>query len=134
MGERIYFSLLRCRRRPRKCHVLIDFQMALTFQQIILDAGKLVNEISTQENTADVLICEIQNVCSQIDSMKQVSVAAVFAECVCVCVCERERERERGRERWWVVGSFWRYNSQYRPSMSFAYVGFIDLVSLLYIC
>ncbi|OXU23367.1 hypothetical protein TSAR_012474 [Trichomalopsis sarcophagae] len=45
--------------------------MALTFQQIILDAGKLVSEITTQENTADVLICEIQSVCSQIDSMKQ---------------------------------------------------------------
>ncbi|XP_058789253.1 FGFR1 oncogene partner 2 homolog isoform X2 [Phymastichus coffea] len=45
--------------------------MALTFQQIILDAGELVNEITTQENTADILICEIQSVCNQIDSMKQ---------------------------------------------------------------
>uniref|UniRef100_A0ABD2W7E1 F-BAR domain-containing protein n=1 Tax=Trichogramma kaykai TaxID=54128 RepID=A0ABD2W7E1_9HYME len=46
-------------------------KMALTFQQIILDAGKLVNDLTQQENTADVLICEIQSVCNQIDSMKQ---------------------------------------------------------------
>ncbi|XP_011501266.1 PREDICTED: FGFR1 oncogene partner 2 homolog [Ceratosolen solmsi marchali] len=45
--------------------------MALTIEQIILDAGKLVNEISTQESTADGLICKIQSVCNQIDSMKQ---------------------------------------------------------------
>ncbi|KAJ8675833.1 hypothetical protein QAD02_011619 [Eretmocerus hayati] len=45
--------------------------MALTIQQIILDAGKLVNELSAQENTADIIISEIQSVCNQIDSMKQ---------------------------------------------------------------
>ncbi|XP_076244992.1 FGFR1 oncogene partner 2 homolog [Calliopsis andreniformis] len=45
--------------------------MALTFQQIILDAKKLVIKISDHENTADNLISEIESVCSQIDNMKQ---------------------------------------------------------------
>ena len=53
--------------------ISIGFQMAFTFQQIILDAGKLVNDISQQESTADMLICEIQSVCNQIEGMKQVS-------------------------------------------------------------
>lgn len=47
--------------------------MSLTFQQIILDAKKLVGRISDQESKADNLICEIQSVCTQIDGMKQVS-------------------------------------------------------------
>lgn len=45
--------------------------MSLTFQQIILDAKKLVGRISDQESKADNLICEIQSVCTQIDGMKQ---------------------------------------------------------------
>lgn len=45
--------------------------MSLTFQQIILDAKKLVIRISDHENTADNLISEIESVCSQIDNMKQ---------------------------------------------------------------
>ncbi|XP_014214650.1 FGFR1 oncogene partner 2 homolog [Copidosoma floridanum] len=45
--------------------------MALAFQQIILDAGKLVNDMTTQEKTADLLICEIQNVVGHIEGMKQ---------------------------------------------------------------
>ena len=47
--------------------------MSLTFQQIILDAKKLVGRISDEENEADNLICEIQSICSQIDGMKQVN-------------------------------------------------------------
>lgn len=46
--------------------------MSLTFQQIILDAKKLVIRISDHESTADNLIKEIESVCSQIDNMKQV--------------------------------------------------------------
>ncbi|CAD1472122.1 unnamed protein product [Heterotrigona itama] len=45
--------------------------MSLTFQQIILDAKKLVIRISDHENTADNLISEIESVCSQIANMKQ---------------------------------------------------------------
>ncbi|XP_076668487.1 FGFR1 oncogene partner 2 homolog isoform X2 [Andrena cerasifolii] len=45
--------------------------MSLTFQQIILDAKKLVIRISDHESTADNLIKEIESVCSQIDNMKQ---------------------------------------------------------------
>ncbi|KOC71203.1 FGFR1 oncogene partner 2 like protein [Habropoda laboriosa] len=45
--------------------------MSLTFQQIILDAKKLVIRISDHENTADNLISKIESVCSQIDNMKQ---------------------------------------------------------------
>lgn len=48
-------------------------QMSLTFQQIILDAKKLVIRISDHENTADNLISEVESVCSQIDNMKQVN-------------------------------------------------------------
>lgn len=48
-------------------------QMSLTFQQIILDAKKLVIRISDHENTADNLISEIESVCSQIANMKQVN-------------------------------------------------------------
>lgn len=48
------------------------FQMALTFQQILTDAGKLVNDMADQENAADSLLCEIQAVYTQVDSMKQV--------------------------------------------------------------
>lgn len=47
--------------------------MSITFQQIMLDAEKLVGRISDQENNTDNLISQIQSVCSQIDSMKQVS-------------------------------------------------------------
>ena len=52
--------------------------MSLTFQQIILDAKKLVGRITDQDNKADNLICEIQSVCSQIDGMKQVSGILMF--------------------------------------------------------
>jgi len=45
--------------------------MSLTFQQIILDAKKLVIRISDHENTADTLISEVEAVCGQIDNMKQ---------------------------------------------------------------
>ncbi|XP_015596987.1 FGFR1 oncogene partner 2 homolog [Cephus cinctus] len=45
--------------------------MSLTFQQIILDAKKLVSRITDQENAADYLITEIQAVCSEIDNMNQ---------------------------------------------------------------
>ncbi|XP_034196066.1 FGFR1 oncogene partner 2 homolog [Osmia lignaria lignaria] len=45
--------------------------MSLTFQQIILDAEKLVTRISDHENTADDLIIEIESVCGQIDNMKE---------------------------------------------------------------
>ncbi|XP_043263157.1 FGFR1 oncogene partner 2 homolog [Colletes latitarsis] len=45
--------------------------MSLTFQQIILDAKKLVIRISDHENTADNLISEIESVCAQIDNIKQ---------------------------------------------------------------
>ena len=51
----------------------IHLQMSLTFQQIILDAKKLVIRISDHENTADNLISEIESVCSQIANMKQVN-------------------------------------------------------------
>lgn len=47
--------------------------MSLTFQQIILDAEKLVTRISDHENTADDLIIEIESVCGQIDNMKEVN-------------------------------------------------------------
>lgn len=49
-------------------------QMSLTFQQIILDAKKLVIRISDHENTADTLISEVEAVCGQIDNMKQVDI------------------------------------------------------------
>lgn len=45
--------------------------MSLTFQQIILDAKKLMISIKENENTADNLICEIESVYSQLDNMKQ---------------------------------------------------------------
>ncbi|XP_017883782.1 FGFR1 oncogene partner 2 homolog [Ceratina calcarata] len=45
--------------------------MSLTFQQIILDAKKLVIRLSDHENTADNMISEIESVCSQIANMKQ---------------------------------------------------------------
>ncbi|XP_023288438.1 FGFR1 oncogene partner 2 homolog [Orussus abietinus] len=45
--------------------------MSLTFQQIILDAKKLVGRISDQESTADNLITEIQSVYSKIENMRQ---------------------------------------------------------------
>ncbi|XP_012269910.2 FGFR1 oncogene partner 2 homolog [Athalia rosae] len=45
--------------------------MSITFQQIMMDAEKLVGRISEQENNTDHLISEIHSVCSQIDSMKQ---------------------------------------------------------------
>ncbi|XP_078048241.1 FGFR1 oncogene partner 2 homolog [Augochlora pura] len=45
--------------------------MSLTFQQIILDAKKLVIKISDHENVADNLISEIESVFSQIVNMKQ---------------------------------------------------------------
>lgn len=48
--------------------------MSLTFQQIILDAKKLVIRISDHENTADTLISEVEAVCGQIDNMKQVNI------------------------------------------------------------
>lgn len=48
--------------------------MSLTFQQIILDAKKLVIRISDHENTADTLISEVEAVCGQIDNMKQVDI------------------------------------------------------------
>lgn len=51
----------------------IYLQMSLTFQQIILDAKKLVIRISDHENTADNLISEIESVCGQIANMKQVN-------------------------------------------------------------
>lgn len=62
--------------------------MSLTFQQIILDAKKLVIRISDHENTADTLISEVEAVCGQIDNMKQVNI--VF---VTYILWERERER-----------------------------------------
>ncbi|KAG7212799.1 hypothetical protein KM043_013057 [Ampulex compressa] len=46
-------------------------KMSVTFQQIIVEAKKLVIRISDHENTADNLISEIESVCSQIDNMKQ---------------------------------------------------------------
>lgn len=46
--------------------------MSLTFQQIVLDAKKLVIRISDHENAADNLISEIESICRQIDNMKQV--------------------------------------------------------------
>ncbi|XP_076178074.1 FGFR1 oncogene partner 2 homolog [Ptiloglossa arizonensis] len=45
--------------------------MSLTFQQIVLDAKKLVIRISDHENAADNLISEIESICRQIDNMKQ---------------------------------------------------------------
>lgn len=45
--------------------------MSLTFQQIILDAKKLVIRLSDHENKADNLISEIESVCGQIANMKQ---------------------------------------------------------------
>ncbi|XP_017763599.1 PREDICTED: FGFR1 oncogene partner 2 homolog isoform X2 [Eufriesea mexicana] len=45
--------------------------MSLTFQQIILDAKKLVIKISEHEDIADNLISEIESVCIQIANMKQ---------------------------------------------------------------
>lgn len=51
--------------------------MSLTFQQIILDAKKLVIRISDHENTADTLISEVEAVCGQIDNMKQVNIVHV---------------------------------------------------------
>lgn len=54
-------------------YAYIYLQMALTFQQIILDAKKLVIRISDHENTADNLISEIESVCGQIANMKQVN-------------------------------------------------------------
>ncbi|EGI57492.1 FGFR1 oncogene partner 2-like protein [Acromyrmex echinatior] len=55
--------------RPFSAH--IREEMSLTFQQIILDAKKLVIRISDHENTADTLISEVEAVCGQIDNMKQ---------------------------------------------------------------
>lgn len=52
--------------------------MSLTFQQIILDAKKLVIRISDHENTADTLISEVEAVCGQIDNMKQVNIVFVI--------------------------------------------------------
>lgn len=52
--------------------------MSLTFQQIILDAKKLVIRISDHENTADTLISEVEAVCGQIDNMKQVNIIFVI--------------------------------------------------------
>lgn len=52
--------------------------MSLTFQQIILDAKKLVIRISDHENTADTLISEIEAVCGQIGNMKQVNIAYIM--------------------------------------------------------
>lgn len=54
--------------------ICICLQMSLTFQQIILDAKKLVIRISDHENTADTLISEVEAVCGQIDNMKQVDI------------------------------------------------------------
>ncbi|XP_076302158.1 FGFR1 oncogene partner 2 homolog, partial [Lasioglossum baleicum] len=45
--------------------------MSLTFQQIILDAKKLVFRISEHEIIADNLISEIKLACIQIANMKQ---------------------------------------------------------------
>ncbi|XP_031843987.1 FGFR1 oncogene partner 2 homolog [Nomia melanderi] len=45
--------------------------MSLTFQQIILDAKKLVIKISDHENVADKLISEIESVFTQIINMKR---------------------------------------------------------------
>ncbi|XP_076279475.1 FGFR1 oncogene partner 2 homolog isoform X2 [Lasioglossum baleicum] len=45
--------------------------MSLTFQQIVLDAKKLVIKISDHENVADNLISEIESVFTQIINMKQ---------------------------------------------------------------
>ncbi|XP_032668278.1 FGFR1 oncogene partner 2 homolog [Odontomachus brunneus] len=45
--------------------------MSLTFQQIFMDAKKLVVRITDHENTADTLISEVEAVCGQIDNMKQ---------------------------------------------------------------
>lgn len=53
--------------------------MSLTFQQIILDAKKLVIKISDHENTADNLISEIESVCSQIANMKQVNLFTIIS-------------------------------------------------------
>lgn len=64
------------------CNMLLgaflSLQMSLTFQQIILDARKLVIRITDHETTADKLISEIESVCSQIDSMKQVTKITVI--------------------------------------------------------
>lgn len=58
--------------------IYIHLQMSLTFQQIILDAKKLVIRISDHENTADTLISEVEAVCGQIDNMKQVNIIFVI--------------------------------------------------------
>lgn len=56
------------------CRTYICLQMSLTFQQIFMDAKKLVVRITDHENTADTLISEVEAVCGQIDNMKQVSI------------------------------------------------------------
>lgn len=58
--------------------IYIHLQMSLTFQQIILDAKKLVIRISDHENTADTLISEVEAVCGQIDNMKQVNIVTYY--------------------------------------------------------
>jgi len=60
--------------------------MSLTFQQIILDAKKLVIRISDHENTADTLISQVEAVCGQIDNMKQVNIAHVIYNVIIIIV------------------------------------------------
>ncbi|XP_066603506.1 FGFR1 oncogene partner 2 homolog [Prorops nasuta] len=45
--------------------------MSITFQEIVLDAKKLVIRLSQYENTADNLISKMEAVCKQIDNMRQ---------------------------------------------------------------